>query len=273
MLFDRIKSNYLSKDFTKQIFDRFVSDKLILTYKLPENKSDFYSVTIGDSSDKTSKNNYLINRVFNEKINLSSIPPAGPFIIKNSPVKSSNVAIEKFFLTPELKNELEDINILKFVRDNYAEIDLAKLQNYDSNFLLSLVATINNFPDQTAAYFMVHYSLKNNVSLEIANMELDHLLPKILEKHPKIHALLKKCRQHCGSNTSGDCFLKKLLVSIPDSSEICVVFFVTFLSDVVYTRQTNLPLKNLYDHIAQNFREWNVFMKGVSKFPLSGDLI
>ena len=272
LLVNRLQYNYLTKIKARiqKTFNDLILNDLISDYKLPENKNDVYKVTIDKSQDKINRNRYLICRDFNEKICLPNNFPHGPYKIKNNPIKNSDATIEKFILTPKLKQEFDAINIFKFVADKNTGLNLEKLKNYTPTFFLPLVATIHNFPDQTSTYFMIHYKVKDKVSLDIVNKDLDHLLPEVLKEHHGIRTLLKKIRSCCRM-PSTDCFIKKLLVREPNSSEICVIFFVTFLSEVVYTRQKNLPLKKLYTYLATNFRDWEIFMNGVMKFSLLED--
>ena len=268
LLIKKIKHNYIPSDFTENIFEDLKLKNEISDYQLPKNKGESVSVSRNISPDILNQNNVLTKQKFNEKIDLPNIVHTGSKYSKNRPIEDPDSTIEKFEFTPRLKEKLNHIDIFEFVITKYPQFK-SNLQNYKQGFFLPLVATINNYPEQTSIYFMIHYRLKENIPLETVNADLDLCLPILLAEHPIMISELKKCRDSCKKRDPKNCFLKKLIVQIPDSSEVCVIFFVTFLSDVVFSKQKNLPLKKLYQTL-KNFKILKIHMYGVVKFSLGG---
>lgn len=265
LLINRIHHGNFHSNPTKDILEELLENGIILDYHPSEKRRGNFSITVDIQSDRLEQTVYSIYDGLNKKINLPNVVPVGEPRTKNTPVKNPYFTIEKFILTSKLKAQLDLVNPSEFVLDKYPQTK-TKIKNYTSDFILPLVATINNYPLQTAVYFMANYTAKQSKSLEIVNMDLDHHLPLFLTEHESMFSILKECRHSCISNISGDYFIKKLLIRIPNSSEICVIFFISFLSDIVYSKQKNLPLKKLYDNISEKYPSWEIFMAGVTKF-------
>ena len=262
LLISKIKYQNLPSNFVERVFEELRCKKIIEDYALPKTKKDGFLITINKEFNQ-SKNVIFTKNLF-DKLNLPNNICTEIKVLKNKPIHDPNLTVEKFDLTTKIKKELESINIDKFILERFPQLE--ELKQYKYNFLLPLVSTIHNFPEQTAVYFMLHYNVSKKISLEIADAELNKHIPLLLSKNKKLITILKECRQACKTNTSGHGFLKKLLVRFPDSDQICVIFFLTFLSDVVNSKQKNLPLKKLYDYLKPNFNAENIYMYGVKKF-------
>jgi len=266
LLFHKIKLNYLPKEITERTFEPLICKKLISDYRIPDSENKSYAI-IFNRQEKENSFNQLIVQEFNRILLLPNTIPQSPYIIKNNSIENPQFAIEKFALTPKIKETFDSINVSKYILKKTPQLE-EKIKKYELDFLMPLVAGLDKHPDQTVIYFMVHYKLKQNITLDMANIELTHLLPSIFETHPEIFSLVKECRDCCKTFVSHDCIIKKLLTRPPNSLEICAVFFITFSSEAATSKQHHLPIKQLYDHIKNNLRIWDVYMKGYTKFPI-----
>ncbi|MDH3852848.1 MAG: hypothetical protein OES23_00180 [Nitrosopumilus sp.] len=172
-------------------------------------------------------------------------------------------------ITNKFSNEFNEFSIKDYVSKRKPRLDKAMLESYVCHYTIPLVGTLRAYPDQTVLYVMSHYK-KYGKKENLANISnyMDKLLPYVLEYHPKMRECITDCVHLC-DNKRKEVVITKMLARRKSSLGICIIFFVSFLKDIVRGRQRLLPIRNLYNDFRENLGdEWDSYMGGYKKFDL-----
>ena len=89
---------------------------------------------------------------------------------------------------------------------------------------------------QTCLYFMYHYNLKDeqkDKSLAEINLDLNHLLPNLLEHDYFVKKILAESATKLCNPPGKEYYVQKVLARVPHTKKVCVLFWVFFSRDVI----------------------------------------